>query len=62
MTSSAHTPRPGLRDAELTVLECAGQEPTVAQMAVSIAGVSTACSKNALASSARAVHKTLSGD
>ena len=47
-------------EGELTVVECAGAEPAGSQMAVSIAGVSTACSKVALASSARAVRQTLS--
>jgi len=34
-------------------------DPSAPAMAVSIAGVSTACSKDALASSAEAVRKTL---
>ena len=47
------------------MVEAAGAEPppstdpAAPPMAVSIAGVSTACSKDALASSAEAVRKTL---
>ncbi len=49
----------------LGMVEAAGAEPgpttdpAAPPMAVSIAGVSTACSKDALASSAEAVRKTL---
>ncbi len=49
----------------LAIVESAGAEqpsasdPAAPPMAVSIAGVSTACSKDALASSAEAVRKTL---
>ncbi|MGA2836653.1 MAG: hypothetical protein ABSF84_08655 [Acidimicrobiales bacterium] len=49
----------------LAIVEAAGSEggtsddSSAPSMAVSIAGVSTACSKDALASSARAVRKTL---
>ncbi len=52
----------------LAIVEVAGAEdgpsgdPSAPSMAVSIAGVSTACSKDALASSARAVRKTLSSE
>ncbi len=50
---------------KLAIVESAGAEqrpsadPAAPPMAVSIAGVSTACSKDALASSAEAVRKTL---
>ncbi len=50
----------------MAIVEGAGAEDGPSEgasaptMAVSIAGVSTACSKDALASSARAVRKTLS--
>jgi hypothetical protein len=53
----------------LAIIESAGanqesesdlEDPSVPPMAVSIAGVSTACSKDALVSSAEAVRKTLS--
>ena len=37
-------------------------DPSDRSMAVSIAGVSTACSKDALASSAEAVRKTLAAE
>ena len=37
-------------------------DPSSSSMAVSIAGVSTACSKDALASSAEAVRRTLASD
>jgi hypothetical protein len=37
-------------------------DPTAPPMAVSIAGVSTACSKDALVSSAKAVREALSTD
>ena len=49
----------------LALVEAAGaddstpDDPSAPPMAVSIAGVSTACSKDALASSAEAVAKTL---
>jgi hypothetical protein len=49
----------------LALVESAGadqqsvQDPSSPHMAVSIAGVSTACSKDALVSSAKAVRKTL---
>jgi hypothetical protein len=49
----------------LALVEAAGADRTASDdasphsMAVSIAGVSTACSKDALVSSARAVRKTL---
>ncbi len=46
----------------LAVVEAAGADTGSAPMAVSIAGVSTACSKDALASSAQAVRKALSTD
>ena len=38
------------------------EDPSAPTMAVSIAGVSTACSKDALASSAKAVRKTLASE
>jgi hypothetical protein len=53
----------------LAIIESAGadqlgepdtEDPSAPPMAVSIAGVSTACSKDALVSSAEAVRKTLS--
>ena len=50
---------------KLAIVESAGadqplpDDPSAPPMAVSIAGVSTACSKDALASSAEAVRKTL---
>jgi hypothetical protein len=50
---------------KLGIVESAGadqplpDDPSTPPMAVSIAGVSTACSKDALASSAEAVRKTL---
>jgi hypothetical protein len=53
------------RRQRLAIVESAGAEerpatdPEAPPMAVSIAGVSTACSKDALASSAEAVRKTL---
>jgi hypothetical protein len=53
------------RSRRLAIVEAAGAEegpsadPAAPPMAVSIAGVSTACSKDALASSAEAVRKTL---
>jgi hypothetical protein len=49
----------------LGIVEAAGadelteHDPTAPPMAVSIAGVSTACSKDALRSSAEAVRRTL---
>jgi len=53
------------RKQALALVETAGadsrseQDPSAPPMAVSIAGVSTACSKDALVSSARAVRRTL---
>ena len=50
---------------KLAIVESAGadqplpDDPSAPPMAVSIAGVSTACSKDALATSAEAVRKTL---
>ncbi len=50
---------------KLAIVESAGadqplpDDPSAPPMAVSIAGVSTACSRDALASSAEAVRKTL---
>jgi hypothetical protein len=50
----------------LAVMESAGSDSRASEatpsMAVSIAGVSTACSKDALVSSAEAVRRTLSDD
>lgn len=42
--------------------EQASSDDSAPDMAVSIAGVSTACSKDALASSAEAVRRTLAAD
>ena len=61
-TESAST---GEHDPALAMVETAGadrryeRDPAAPPMAVSIAGVSTACSKDALVSSAKAVRKTL---
>ncbi len=44
----------------MTLVESAGGDPTPSSMAVSIAGVSKACTKDALASSAKAVREALS--
>jgi hypothetical protein len=52
----------GKKSAVMSVVEAAGGDPTTSSMAVSIAGVSTACSKDALASSAKAVREALSTD
>ena len=55
----------GKHDQALAMVETAGadrqaeSDPSAPPMAVSIAGVSTACSKDALVSSAKAVRKTL---
>ncbi|MGD0882724.1 MAG: hypothetical protein ABSB09_14255 [Acidimicrobiales bacterium] len=66
---AAPDPRPATKRPKrpaLAIVEGAGAEDGPSEgasaptMAVSIAGVSTACSKDALASSARAVRKTLS--
>lgn len=52
----------------LAIVESAGADqstdpdPSAPPMAVSIAGVSTACSKDALLSSAKAVRKTLASE
>jgi len=62
-TTSSGTPR---AKQSLGLVEAAGADRTASSdtsahpMAVSIAGVSTACSKDALVSSAKAVRKTLS--
>jgi len=73
MTAPETTPtgsRPKKAKQMLALVEAAGADRTTnggssdddcsPLMAVSIAGVSTACSKDALASSAKAVRKTLS--
>jgi len=44
----------------LAMVEAPGDESESSTMAVSIAGVSTACTKDALASSAEAVRESLS--
>ena len=55
----------GKHDQALAMVETAGadrrseRDTSVRHMAVSIAGVSTACSKDALVSSAKAVRKSL---
>jgi len=46
----------------LAMVEAAGADSESSSMAVSIAGVSTACSKDALVSSAKAVREALSTD
>lgn len=51
--------RPDRNDAEEEVDEAAPDRPP---MAVSIAGVSTACTKSALVSSAKALRKSLSSE
>jgi hypothetical protein len=61
-TESASTRK---HDQALAMVETAGADrqavgdPSAPPMAVSIAGVSTACSKDALVTSAKAVRKTL---
>ena len=63
-TRAASTTRQRKRQ-KLAIVESAGadqplpDDPSAPPMAVSIAGVSTACSKDALVSSAEAVRKTL---
>jgi hypothetical protein len=52
----------GKKSAVMSVVEAPGGDPAPSSMAVSIAGVSTACSKDALASSAKAVREALSTD
>jgi len=66
MTNADDTPSGSRRQKQaLGLVESAGVDrsqsgdTSAPPMAVSIAGVSTACSKDALASSARAVRKTL---
>jgi hypothetical protein len=66
MTATDTTPSPNRRAKQsLALVESAGTDRTVTDdpsappMAVSIAGVSTACSKDALVSSAKAVRRTL---
>jgi len=60
--------RNGRAKQSLALVEAAGadrttsDDPSAPPMAVSIAGVSTACSKDALASSAKAVRKTLAAE
>jgi len=60
--------RPAPRAHPLAMVEASGTDPATAgaeessPMAVSIAGVSTACTKDALASSAKAVREALSTD
>jgi hypothetical protein len=50
----------GKKPAVMSVVEVAGDDSALSSMAVSIAGISTACSKDALASSAKAVREALS--
>jgi hypothetical protein len=50
------------KPAVMSMVEAPGGDPAPSSMAVSIAGVSTACSKDALASSAKAVREALSTD
>ncbi len=52
----------GKKSPVMSVVEAAGGDSAPSSMAVSIAGVSTACSKDALASSAKAVREALSTD
>jgi hypothetical protein len=54
--------RAGQEPAVISMVEAPGDDPMPSSMAVSIAGVSTACSKDALASSAKAVREALSTD
>ena len=68
MAAPDPVPSTSRRNPELGLTEVAGAEtrapadPSAPVMAVSIAGVSRACSKDALRSSARAVPKTLADD
>ena len=55
--------RPALAATESGGVESgSGDDPSAPSMAVSIAGVSTACSKDALASSAESVRRRLDSD
>jgi hypothetical protein len=64
-TGSTKHPGNPKKKQTLAIVEAAGadgepsDDPSAQSMAVSIAGVSTACSKDALVSSAQAVRKTL---
>jgi hypothetical protein len=48
------------RNEKVSVIETAGSDSPSSSMAVSIAGISTACSKDALVTSAKAVREALS--
>ena len=61
-TPSSKSADRGKKSAVMSVVEAAGDDSAPSSMAVSIAGVSTACSKDALASSAKAVRESLSTD
>jgi hypothetical protein len=58
--SSESGSRASERDEKVSVLEAAGSDSPSSSMAVSIAGISTACSKDALVTSAKAVREALS--